>query len=281
MHDYAIRMMGQRRPDENARQRAMVRLNGMMFYAVGVASFLESTPPLDTGRLVRLAEEHADLRRWLSHAWLPRRADHGRAFREYLETVWPEFDWRAAYAEFAERYGTRTAVYVGPAGLGLEYLARCVNETALTVFYRTLGKCADDPSLRALAREAARDHGEWFVRFRGLYESAGGGRRAGLATACRTVLRASRAAREVDVAEAFRPLARHWQGGWVFPELAYPEFLARLAELIRRHGALGPVERALFSPWLSTPRPAAAASLSAAPAGTRGTSAAGPAARAA
>ena len=47
----ALTMMGQRKPDEDARRRAMVRLNGMMFYSVAFASFLESTAPLDTARL--------------------------------------------------------------------------------------------------------------------------------------------------------------------------------------------------------------------------------------
>ena len=43
---------------------------------------------------------------------------------------------------------------------------------------------------------------------------------------------------EVDVAIAFHPLGRHWHGGWVFPELTYPEFLARLAQLLKRHAAM-------------------------------------------
>jgi hypothetical protein len=62
-----------------------------------------------------------------------------------------------------------------------------------------------------------------------------------------------RSAREVDVAAAFQPLARHWHGGWVFPELSYPEFLARLAQLLRRQADLGAFERLLFRPWLNPP----------------------------
>jgi hypothetical protein len=57
----------------------------------------------------------------------------------------------------------------------------------------------------------------------------------------------------VDVAAAFHPLARHWHGGWVFPELSYPEFLGRLAQLLKRQARLGTVERLLFSPWLNPP----------------------------
>ena len=254
MRANAITMMGRRKPDEDARRRAMVRLNGMMFYSIGLASFLESTAPLDTNRLIRVSDGHSDVRLWLERTWLPQRADHGRQFREYIETTWPEFEWSAAYQEFRESYCLRAAARVEAPGLALEFIARCVNEIALAVFYRTLAKSADEPSLRALAFAAARDHVAYFTYFHSLYKRFGGRKRAGIATTCRTVVAACRSAREVDVAAAFHPLGQHWHGGWVFPELSYGEFLARLAQLIKRHSALGPVERLLFRPWLNPPR---------------------------
>ena len=157
MRGNAITMMGQRKPDEDARRRAMVRLNGMMFYSVGLASFLESTAPLDTNRLIRLSDGHADVRLWLERVWLPQRAEHGALFREYIETTWPEFEWSSACQEFQESYYLRAAARVEAPGLALEFIARCVNETALAVFYRTLGKCADEPSSAgAGARGSAR-----------------------------------------------------------------------------------------------------------------------------
>jgi hypothetical protein len=260
-------MMGQRKPDDSARKRAMVRLNGMMFYSIGIASFLESTAPLDTARLLRLAEGEADIRAWLEQQWLPGRAEQGRQFRDYIETTWQEFDWSPAYQEFRECYAARAAARVGPPGLALEFVSRCVTETTLTVFYRTLAKCAEEPELRDLARDAERTHAGYFNYFRAAFERLGGRKRAGLARSCRALLASCHAAREVDVAAAFHPLGRHWHGGWVFPELSYPEFLARLANLIRHHAALGPIERLLFRPWLNPPRnveaparPAAAAS---------------------
>lgn len=250
----AITMMGQRKPGEDARRRAMVRLNGMMFYCVGIASFVESTAPLDTNRLIRLSDNHADVRPWLERVWLPRRAEHGRAFRDYIETTWPEFEWDGAYQDFSGVYGTRTAARVGPPGLALEFVARCATETTLAVFYRTLARSADEPLLRELACAAARDHTAYFGYFRGLFERVSGRRRAGLATAYRTVQASCRSTREVDVAAAYVPLGRHWHGGWVFPELTYPDFLAKLARLLKRHAELGSFERLLFRPWLNPPR---------------------------
>jgi hypothetical protein len=253
MRGNAITMMGQRKPDEDARRRAMVRLNGMMFYSMGIASFLESTAPLDTSRLIRLADGHPNTVLWLEEVWLIQRAEHGQRFRDYIETTWPEFEWSSAYQEFKESYAMRSAPHVAP-GVALEFTARCVNEAALAVFYRTLEKCADEPSLRVLALEAAHDHSSYFTHFRGLYSRLGRDKRAGIATTVRTVLDACRAAREVDVAAAFHPLSHHWHGGWVFPELTYAEFLSRLSRLIRHHAVLGPVERFLFRPWLKPPR---------------------------
>ncbi len=154
----AITMMGRRNPNEDARRRALVRLNGMMFYCLGIASFVESTAPLDTNRLIRLSEAHADVRPWLENVWLPGRAGHGRRFRAYIETTWPEFEWEGAYQEFREAYGSRSPARVGAPGRALEFVARCVTETTLAVFYRTLARCADDPELRELAGAAARDH---------------------------------------------------------------------------------------------------------------------------
>jgi hypothetical protein len=248
----AITIMGQRRPDEGTRRRAMVRLNGMMFYCTGIASFVESTAPLDTSRLIRLSADYPDVRPWLEEVWLPGRAAHGRRFRDYVEATWPEFEWEAAYRDFREAYGSRTASRVGPPGLALEFVARCVTETALAVFYRTLTRSADEPELRDLTTAAARDHAAYFSFFRSLHERVSG-RRAGLATACRAAVASCRSAREVDVAAAFHPLARHWHGGWVFPELTYPEFLARLAQLLKRQARLGALERLLFKPWLNPP----------------------------
>jgi len=254
MRSTALTMMGQRKPDEDARRRAMVRLNGMMFYSVAFASFLESTAPLDTARLMRLAQGHSELRQWLEQVWLPGRAERGRLLREYVETTWQEFDWQSAYEEFCESYRLRTAAHLESHGHALELFARCVTETTLAIFYRTLAKGADEPGLRALAAAAARDHLGYFTYFRGAFERLNGGKRAGFTATWRAAVASCRASREVDVAAAFQPLGRHWHGGWVFPELTYPEFLGRLAQLLKRHTTLGPMERLMFRPWLNPPR---------------------------
>jgi hypothetical protein len=167
-------MMGQRKPDEGTRQRAMVRLNGMMFYCTGIASFVESTAPLDTNRLLRLSADRTEVRSWLENTWLPGRAAHGCRFRSYIEATWPEFEWQGAYQDFSDAYGLRAASPVGPPGLALEFVARCVTETTLAVFYRTLARSADEPELRELTGAAAQDHAAYFAYFRSLYERVRG-----------------------------------------------------------------------------------------------------------
>lgn len=252
----AVTMMGRRRLDEELRRRAMVRLNGMMFYCTGIASFVESTAPLDTRRLLRLSDGLADVRPWLERVWLPARAKRGEAFRAYIGDTWPEFEWDAAYDEFLAVYQLRTAVRVEPPGHHLEFVARCVTETSLAVFYRSVARSADEPRLRELAASASTEHSTYFSYFRRLLDRLNGHRRIALAASCRAAIVSCRAAREVDVAAAFSPLNRYWHGGWVFPELSYAGFLARLAQLLRRHGELGSLERLLFRPWFTAPKSA-------------------------
>src|SRR5262249_26475886 len=159
-------------------------------------SFLESTAPLDTPRLRKLAESDPAAARWLEQDWLAGRAGRGRLLREYIEATWTEFDWNSAYQEFRDAYLARGATHVGPQGLALELGARCATETALAVFYRTLAKSADEPALRALMGAAAQEHAGYFDYFRGLFERSRARRITSLAAGFRAVLASCRAARE-------------------------------------------------------------------------------------
>ncbi len=249
MQQAAVIMTAQRERGEQARARALVRFNGLMFHGLAAASFLETAAPLHVGRLGRVFADHPDVGLWLEQVWWPQRAGHGRLLRSYVEATWPEFDWSAAYDEFHEAYRTRYGTASAGGSLALEALARCVAETQAAVFYRALASYADEPALRGLAREAGRDHAFFFDHFRSVFERCKRHESVGFAAACRTVLGASRAARDLDVAAAFQPLARHWNGNRLVPELGYGEFLERMGQLVERHAALGRVERLLFRPW--------------------------------
>ena len=249
----------QRKQGQQARARAIVRFNGLLFHSLAAASFLEMAVPLHVNRLNQVFAARPDVVLWLEQVWWPQRAEHGRRLRDYLEATWPEFDWKAAYQEFYESYRPRSGLEGRGAGTALEALGLCVTAAQAAVFYRALANCADEPALRALARQAARDHGGCFDYFGTLFERCKRDERVGLVTSWRTVRAACRSARDFDASAAFEPLGRHWGGAPTVPELGYGEFRARMVPLIQRHAALGRIERLLFRPWLererSTPAP--------------------------
>lgn len=243
-------MTAQRRTNDQARARAIVRFNGLLFHSLAAASFLETAVPLQVNRLNEVYAARPDVRLWLEQVWWPQRAEHGRRLREYVEATWPEFEWDAAYREFYDAYRPRSGLEGRAAGIAAEALSLCVTAAQAAVFYRALANSADEPALRALARRAACDHADSFDYFRALFESCKRHQYVGLAASWRAVRAACRSARDYDARAAFAPLAGHWGGARTVPELGYGEFRSRMAALVQRHAALGAIERLLFRPWL-------------------------------
>ncbi|HET9404428.1 MAG TPA: hypothetical protein VFO57_07600 [Burkholderiales bacterium] len=246
----------QREQSEQARVRALVRFNGLTFHSIAMASFLETAVPLQVNRLAQVFGAHPDASLWLEQIWWPQRAELGRQLREYIEATWPEFDWSAAYQEFCEPYRPRSGLEKRDSGAALEALALCVTAAQAAMFYRALANSADEPALRALARNAACGHAGHFDYFRALFERCKRSGRVGFAATWRTVIAVSRCAREHDVASAFQALGQNWSRAPVVPALGFPEYRERMARLIQRHAAPGTVERMLFRPWLARERAA-------------------------
>jgi len=251
----------QRQKNEHTRVRALVRFNALTFHSLAVASFLETAVPLQAERLNPVFAGHPDVSLWLEQVWRPQRAGHGQRLREYIGTIWPEFDWNAAYEEFHQTYRTRSGLGGRGGGAALAALRLCVMAAQAAVFYRALGNCGDEPALRALAREAACNHAAYFEHFRTLFERWKRRDRIGLTAGWHALQAACRSARDCDVEAAFAPLGGQWNGSRTVPELAYGEFRSRMVSLIRRHAALGRIERLLFRPWLERERGAPATQL--------------------
>lgn len=245
-----------REKSDQARARAIVRFNGLLFYGLAAASFLETAAPLHAARLARVFATRPEVGLWLEQSWCPRGTELGRRLRDFIAATWPEFDWNAAYEEFHERYRRGPVLASREAGAALEALALCVASTQAAVFYRALARGADEPALRELARQAAQVHASSFDYSSALFERCARYERVGLLTAWRALHASCRAARDFDVRTAFDPLARHWRGAPTVPELAYGDFRLRMAALIERHAALGRTERLLFRPWLVREHPA-------------------------
>lgn len=265
MQTNAANPIQNRDSSEQARMRALVRFNPLTFHSLAAASFLETAVPAQVTRLARVFGAYPDVRLWLEETWWPQRAELGRALRCYVEATWPEFDWNAACQEFYDAYDPRSGLDGGRRSAALEALALCVTSAQAAVFYRALATCADEPGLRALAHRAATEHAAYFDYFRALFERCKRLGRVGVIAAWRAVTSTCRSVRDVDVPAAFQPLERNWSGGAIVPVLTYSEYQRKMAHLVQRHAALGPVQRLLFRPWLKRAASAPAAPLPARP----------------
>lgn len=252
------------RDNEQARVRALVRFNGVIFHSLAAASFLETAAPSQVNRLAQVYGGRPDVREWLEQVWWPQRAELGRQLRGYIEATWPEFEWAAAYEEFCAAYRPGSGPGGRAGGTALETLALCVTAALSALFYRALAAGADDPALRALAGRAAAEHAGYFDYLRPLFERGKRQEGVGFAAGWRAVTAICRRLRDGAVATAFKPLADNWRGAPVAPVLGYPEYRSRMARLIQRSAELGWIERLLFRPWLQHESSAPARALPAA-----------------
>lgn len=240
---------------DGSRARALIRFNALLFHGVAAASFLESVAPLYANRLTRALADDPDAANWVDGVWLAQREARGVDLRTYIEATWPEFDWASAYEHFCGVYRQRPGRAIDYAHPALEAVTRCTIESQAALFYRAIASSADDPALRELAERAANEHVGCFAYFKSFYGRCVRRKRVGFAAACRVALETSRAARDIDVATAFRALAANWCGTPTVAEMSYRDFLKRMARLIARHAELGCFEHLLFSPWLRRARP--------------------------
>lgn len=257
----------QRGQGEQARARAIVRFNSVMFHSLAMASFLESAVTLHAERLQGVLVAQPESRLWIEQVWVAQRTELGRGLRQYVEGTWPEFDWNTAYAEFLQPCRTRAGID-RRRPVALEALRLCVWETLAAMFYRGLAQAADESGLRTLAREAAGAHAAFFDFFRDVHEHRKRPERVGFAATWRTLPKVCRSARELHVRAAFEALSQNWSGPRTVPELAYGEFVQRLVQLVQRHAGLGRAEQFLFRAWLRIERaePAPVSSMPARPA---------------
>lgn len=234
-------------------QQLVTRHNAVMFYGIAAASILESAVSLRAVTLATMFDEDPEFRAWIEAVWMPAKRAHAQRARIYVESMWPEFNWKAACDEFAADYGRVSPAASADFCIARTALACSMAAAQAAVFYRGLGAVADDPDLRALLQEMAAEEAVHFERFRGHYERHRQGERLGLLASYRTIVSCASRARNIDVRLAFSRLnGDHWDRAMPFQELDYGEFIARMSGMVRRHLPLTPAQRLLFRPWLNT-----------------------------
>lgn len=152
--------------DFSAIRKEWVRDDDDLFYLLASASFVEILSELYAQNLIDHYQGDAQVVRWLQERWQREEVQHGRAFKAYVQAVWPEFDWEGAYADFVQEYSALCTVEELEPSQALEMAARCVVETGTATFYHSLTRYTREPVLRQILANIKSDEVRHFTEFR-------------------------------------------------------------------------------------------------------------------
>ena len=142
-----------------------VRASDELFLLLCSASFMESGSGTYTRNLIEYFADDPPVAAWLNDHWEPEELQHGRALKAYVQHVWPEFDWEAAYADFFSEYGKLCTVEELEPTRGQEMAARCVVEMGTTTYYQALNAVCSEPVLRDLTWRIRTDEVQHYKHF--------------------------------------------------------------------------------------------------------------------
>ena len=190
-----------------------VRPRDDLFLLVCSAAFIESGSDTYTRNLIEYFAGDGEFGAWLQQRWEPEELQHGRALRRYLQHVWTEFDWDAAYAGFFAEYAQLCVIDELEPTRGQELVARCIVETGTTTYYQALGALAaqaDEPVLRDLASRIRTDevghYKHFYHQFLKYREREGLGRAQVVAAIWRRVAELRRSDSDIALRHAARAL---------------------------------------------------------------------------
>src|SRR4051794_31153517 len=87
-------------PANRSVQLVLVRANGPLFYSVTAASLLEAGMTRAADRLLHFFGGDEVFAQWTRTEWLPRKLARARQIRDYVQSIWPEYDWHAGHEQF-------------------------------------------------------------------------------------------------------------------------------------------------------------------------------------
>ena len=154
--------------DHAARER--IRDDVVLFRLLCGSSFVESDTPLYAANLAAFGRADAEFARWVRHDWEREEVRHGQALRRYVQAVWPEYDWEAAYRAFRRDYDPICRVDAFQHTLALEMVSRCVVEVGTATYYGMLASYASDPVLKTLAGHIRSDEVHHYTEFLKTFE---------------------------------------------------------------------------------------------------------------
>lgn len=224
-----------------------------LFYFLTGASFIEITSDLYTRSLIEYYRGDQAVTDWLVHEWQPQELQHGAALRRYVETVWPDFDWERAYADFYRGYAPLCKPELLGPTRGLELAARCVVETGTATIYTMIRDLTDEPVLHKLADMIRTDevsHYSYFFRHFKRYRDDEGLSRVKVARALWG--RVS----EIDDEDAWHAFhsVYHVANHGTDAETAYREYRLRVNDRMRAYYPYGMAATMLLKPLTLNPQ---------------------------
>lgn len=151
-----------------------MRANDDLMCLLCASSFIESGSDIYTHNLVRHYDGDEEIQQWLRDHWEPEELQHGRALAAYVQHVWPDFDWQAAFDSFFAEYTAGATPETLHPSRGMEMAARCVVETGTAVLYRAIHDTTDEPVLKELTNRIRSDevrHYSYFYRYFNKYQA--------------------------------------------------------------------------------------------------------------
>ena len=179
-----------------------VRDNDFLFKTVAIASFIEITSSVYEENLSGFYDGDDELVSWLQDTWEVEEIQHGEALRHYVLTVWPDFDWDAAYARFRERYLPLCTTDSFQPTKARELLARMVVETGTSTYYKALARYAEDieePVLGEVAQNISHDEVYHFKAFSTAFNQYNEGEKNSKADIIKVLYARLKAASDEDV----------------------------------------------------------------------------------
>ncbi|MES1196240.1 MAG: ferritin-like domain-containing protein [Steroidobacter sp.] len=219
-----------------------------VFVLVCSSSFIESGSDLYTQNLVRHFPDDIALQTWLSQHWEQEELQHGRALSAYIQHVWPEFDWHAAYQCFWNEYSKQCLTEYLEQSRGLELVARCVVETGTASLYRALSTMRVEPVLTRLAANIMSDEIRHYKNFYHHFKRYRENEQLSRLQILAAILRRVGAIRNEDSDIALRHVFNERYPLLHGNHREYRRVASATAALLRNHGSTGMAVKMLLKP---------------------------------
>jgi hypothetical protein len=234
----------------------LIRDDDAMFLLVTSASFVESGSDTYTGNLLERFDGDDEVGQWLREHWEPEELQHGRMLKAYVQRVWPELDWDAAYAGFFADYSKVCTLQDLEPTRGQELAARCVVEMGTTVYYQALHDACQEPVLRDLTWRIRGDEVQHYKHFYAFFLRYRQAENLGRFRVLASLTRRALELRSEDAKIALRHAAawRLRQGGGRDTSESVGGLARQAYRLVNRHVPMDLAVRMLLKPLRLRPR---------------------------